>query len=175
MNSRIGQLDQDKRTSQDRTANKKGKELIELCDKSQLVILNGRKLGDIKGKFTCHKYNGSSVVDFIATSYNLYPKINYFRVLDPVWFSDHCPIICSMEVRIYRNDAEIDSEYRSLQELPTKYKWDEEGANPFEEEVAKNLIKEVSKIGYTTPNEVADEYEKILVEFAKNSLKVCRN
>ena len=95
----------DTRTSQDMTSNKKGKELIELCDKSQLVILNGRKLGDIKGKFTCHKYNGSSVVDFIATSYNLYPKIKYFRVLDPVWFSDHCPIIYSMQVSIYRDDA----------------------------------------------------------------------
>jgi len=36
-------------------------------------------------------------------------------------------------------------------------------------------MKEVNKIGYTTSNEVADKYEKILVEFAKNSLKVCRN
>ena len=195
LNSRIGKMDQnishlyideqdnmttrqlfirDTRTSQDMTSNKKGKELIELCDKSQLVILNGRKLGDIKGKFTCHKYNGSSVVDFIATSYNLYPKIKYFRVLDPVWFSDHCPIICSMEVNIYRNEAEIDSEYRSLQELPTKYNWDEEGAKLFEEEVNKSLIKEVNKIGYTTSNEVADKYEKILIEFAKSSLKVCK-
>ena len=107
----------DKRTSQDTTTNRKGKDFIELCNKSQMVILNGRKLGDIIGKYTCHEYNGSSVVDFIAASYKLYPKIKYFRVLDPVWFSDHCPLICSIEVRVLRNEAEIDSEYSNLQDL----------------------------------------------------------
>ena len=195
-NSRIGQLEQsishiyiderddmnsrqlflkDKRTSQDTTTNKKGKDFLELCNKSQLVILNGRKLGDISGKYTCHKYNGSSVVDFIATSYNLYSKIKYFKVLEPVWFSDHCPLTCSIEVRVHRNEAEIESEYSSLKELPTKYKWEEEGARLFQEKVDRTLLKEVSKVELTTPDAVVEEYEEILVKYANESLKICKN
>ena len=195
-NSRIGQLEQsishiyiderddmnsrqlflkDKRTSQDTTTNKKGKDFLELCNKSQLVILNGRKLGDISGKYTCHKYNGSSVVDFIATSYNLYSKIKYFKVLEPVWFSDHCPLTCSIEVRVHRNEAEIESEYSSLKELPTKYKWEEEGARLFQEKVDRTLLKEVSKVELTTPDAVVEEYEEMLVKYANESLKICKN
>ena len=195
-NSRIGQLDQtishiyideldnmnsrqlflgDKRTSQDTTTNKKGKDFLDLCNKSQLVILNGRKLGDISGKYTCHKYNGSSVVDFIATSYNLYSKVKYFKVLEPVWFSDHCPLACSIEVRVHRNEAEIENEYSSLQELPTKYKWEEEGARLFQHKVEKTLLKEVGKLDLTTPDAVAKKYEEILINFAKESLKICKH
>jgi hypothetical protein len=34
-------------------------------------ILNGRVIGDLFGKYTCHKQTGSSVVDYIIFSEEL--------------------------------------------------------------------------------------------------------
>ena len=129
----------------------------------------------MEGKFTCHKYNGSSVNDIAATSYDLYPKIKYLRILDPVWFSDHCPLICAIDVRLYRNEYDEETELASLNHLPNKYKWDEEGANAFKQEVAGNLLRNVEDISYTSPDKVADQYEQIITSFARKSLKVCKN
>ena len=60
-----------------------------------MYVINGRTLGDLCGKFTFHNHNGSSVTDLACTSGNLNKHVNFFKVLEPVWFSDHCPIqIC---------------------------------------------------------------------------------
>ena len=45
------------------SVNEYGKKLLELCIETELKILNGRMLGDLEGKLTCHKWNGSSTVD----------------------------------------------------------------------------------------------------------------
>ena len=51
------------RNSEDRkTVNKRGKNLVDMCTALNLRIFNGRTIGDLKGKKTCFKYNGSSVV-----------------------------------------------------------------------------------------------------------------
>ena len=57
------------RSNQNIKINDYGKKLVQLCQMSELRIANGRKLGDSHGSMTCHKYNGSSTVDyFIADS-----------------------------------------------------------------------------------------------------------
>ena len=66
--------------------------LLEIMNENTLLILNGRKTGDTLGKFTCHEHNGSSTVDTAITSWEIYDKVQYFKVLDLVWFSDHCPV-----------------------------------------------------------------------------------
>ena len=65
----------------------------EFLNGNKMVILNGRKLGDTAGKYTCHKYNGSSVVDLALCNYDFYSKINHFKVAPQPWFTDHCPIM----------------------------------------------------------------------------------
>ena len=45
-----------------------GNRLLELCQKSNLRILNGRKIGDSIRNLTCHKYKGSSTVDYFIGS-----------------------------------------------------------------------------------------------------------
>ena len=60
------QIDYDNfRNSQDKKDNSYGKHLSELCITHNLKILNGRTAGDMTGKYTCFKYNGCSVVDYI--------------------------------------------------------------------------------------------------------------
>ena len=81
------------RNSQDIKTNTYGTKLLSLCSTSNLVVLNGRKLGDLNGKFTSHQHNGSSTIDLSLCSRDTYSKITHFRVLDPVWLSDHCPTL----------------------------------------------------------------------------------
>ena len=45
-------------------------------------ILNGRVIGDLFGKYTCHKSTGSSVVDYIILSEELLTSVLYFKVSD---------------------------------------------------------------------------------------------
>jgi len=51
-----------KRISEDSKTNTQGRKFEKLINENKLVLLNGRKLGDSIGRFTCHEWNGSSVV-----------------------------------------------------------------------------------------------------------------
>lgn len=51
------------RRSQDKNTNNYGKLLLNLLNKSHMLVLNGRHVGDLNGKFTCTKYNGRSSID----------------------------------------------------------------------------------------------------------------
>ncbi len=59
------------RYSEDKTINSFGRSLMHLINKSHLIMLNGRSIGDSMGKKTCFKYNGSSAVDYCIVSGNL--------------------------------------------------------------------------------------------------------
>ena len=79
------------RSSEDRTVNNFGKELIELCIAGQLQIVNGRVKPD-QGAYTCHTHRGNSVVDYVITSANFLNSINQFEVGEISPLSDHCPL-----------------------------------------------------------------------------------
>ena len=84
---------------QDKNTNTSGKHLVDLCMINNLKILNGRKIGDLIGKYTCHHYNGSSTVDYIITEKDLFGKVRYFQVLPLTLFSDHSLIIANMDIK----------------------------------------------------------------------------
>lgn len=69
------------RNSLDPIINSRGKEILDLCVASRMRILNGRKIGDSLGYHTCHKWNGSSVVDYAIVSEELLQHIPYFNLL----------------------------------------------------------------------------------------------
>ena len=73
--------------------NEYGKQVLELCSEAQLRILNGRTIGDSKGKITLFTYNGTAITDYCICNVNLLSNIINFTVdsFDPV-LSDHCPI-----------------------------------------------------------------------------------
>ena len=58
-----------RRNSEDTKVNQRGKELLDLCKVNDLLITNGRKVGDLFGKFTSHQYNGSALNDYLLTPY----------------------------------------------------------------------------------------------------------
>ena len=80
------------RNSEDKvTADHRGKELIELCKSLGVIALNGRKVGDLFGKYTSFQWNGNSVVDYVLVSKSIFPSVSYFKIGNFIpWLSDHC-------------------------------------------------------------------------------------
>ena len=70
------------RRNEDTTANEYGKQLLSLCQDYQMRILNGRFLGDLNGKLTCFKWNGSSTVDYGIVHKDLLNKYNFSKLVD---------------------------------------------------------------------------------------------
>lgn len=77
--------------------NSYGKQIIELCTSAQLRILNGRTLGDSKGKVTFINHNGISIDDYCIFSSEFLSSIINFTVDQfESTVSDHCPITVNL-------------------------------------------------------------------------------
>lgn len=117
------------RHSRDNTVDSRGKDLLELCIANKLRITNGRTFGDTHGKFTCHNYAGSSVVDYFIVSEQLLNDILYVYVYDfflPL--SDyHCKIFLKLLSTFKRECTSM-----NMQEMPKRYKWGELSVTNFQ-------------------------------------------
>ena len=86
-------VDQNERNSEDSKKNPRGNELLDLCKINDILIVNGRKPGDIFGTYTCHNWNGSSVVNYFLSSVHFIDRVSTFTVDEYIpWLSDHCMI-----------------------------------------------------------------------------------
>ena len=107
------------RNSQDmKVVNKRGKEFLDICRINDLIIANGRTVGDLFGRYTCYQPRGSSVVDYMLTPYQCRGNIIQFKVgeLHPL-LSDHCPIEASISLG---SNLEVRTEKLDMQVLPNK-------------------------------------------------------
>ena len=112
--------------------NEYGKQLLDICTSCQLRIFNGRKFGDLSGKYTCHKYNGSSVVDYCIVSDSMYSEITHFKVHP--WLpllSDHSMITVSIK----RSKRKLrDPIKQNIGEpLPRKFVWSRSFGKKYEQ------------------------------------------
>ena len=88
------------------------------------LIMNGRTIGDLFGKFTSHQWNGSSVVDYFITPNNFAKQIVNFNVGEYLpWLSDHCPIHTTIVLKYYRKQFNTHTE--NLTSLTPRIIWDE--------------------------------------------------
>ncbi len=85
------------RNSQDIITNSYCKQFINLVSNNQLIILNGRTLGDFRGQFTSIQPKGCSVIDYFAVSSCINNKVNFLKVQNLTMYSDHRPLV--MELR----------------------------------------------------------------------------
>ena len=110
------------RNSEDTFINKRGEELLELCKSLNMVILNGRKIGDPWGKMTSHQHNGSAVVDYAIVSGNLLRDIGNFTVGDfSAWVSDHCHLLFNLS----SSAQNVSKEREQLASVPKSYRFQE--------------------------------------------------
>ena len=158
------------RNAQDIKTNTYGTKLLNLCSTSNLVILNGRKLGDLGGKLTSHQYNGSSTVDLSLCTRDIYYNITHFRVLDPVWFSDHCPTLTYLNTGIL-NDYYVKNDTTPLLDLPTKFKWHSHSSQKFSDVLSKSSTLFEELIRGLDINHDVETFEKILIAIADKTLE----
>ena len=159
------------RGSMDKSTNGYGQRLLELCKTIPLRILNGRKLGDILGSFTCYKYNGQSVVDYCLASPTLMNKIAQFEVhaFLPT-LSDHCAISAKLETNFLKKRKEDDYEYLKK---PEKIKWNKTIERNFietlESDESKNIINNMFGTGIPSVQGCIDSATDILANFLVNA------
>ena len=94
------------RVSKDSVVNHYGRKLLDLCRHDNIIIVNGRTLGDLHGQYTNFTYNSCSVIDYCITNRNLYARFLYFEVSEPSHLSDHAQISVCLKGRVDTNLSE---------------------------------------------------------------------
>ncbi|CAG2226179.1 E3.1.11.2 [Mytilus edulis] len=145
--------------------NSYGKQLIELCISAQLRILNGRTLGDSKGKVTFFNHNGTSIDDYCICSSGFLPSIINFSInkFDPT-VSDHCPITVNIMSQIKRQPPE------NLKTPLKCIKWSNEYENTFKLNLLKTdfqpIISEIESLAeIPVQNNLSSVEEKLMKMF----------
>ena len=141
-----------------------------MINENKLVLLNGRKVGDTSGHFTCHEWNGSSVVDLCFCNHALYSKITSFQVHTHNWFSDHCPIITTIPTN-KTNKITNKWDNTITTSIPPKFIWSEQGAAIFHQ-ISQSRTTQESLIKLkdeSDPDEIANKFENIILDIANKS------
>ena len=167
------------RSNQDKKSNNYGNQLIDLCTATGLRILNGRKLGDITGKFTCFQYHGRSVVDYAIANRDIFNMIEYFKVHSFRGdISDHCKISLQLNNQnntlLHKQTHKQNKTALSTQNtLPTKYYWDTSSPIAFtkamESTEISNIITTLNenlKHNIVNIDETVNQFTNILIKAA---------
>jgi hypothetical protein len=84
------------RENKDKLCNSFGKELVQLCQNSNMRIMNGFLFPDKTDNFTCHAPLGKSTVDYLISTSELSEIINNFEIMPKLVESDHTPMLFSL-------------------------------------------------------------------------------
>lgn len=84
------------RNTQDGSTNTHKSLLLEYVHTNNLLILNGRTIGDSLGRYTCLKWNGNSLVDYFMCSEEVLGYVKSLVVGSHTIYSDHNPVILSL-------------------------------------------------------------------------------
>ena len=99
-----------RRYSGDDICNNYGYRFVDFCKNMGLYIANGRCGEDCNiGKTAC---KGTSLVDYIAISHDLFPIVKMFVVDDfnPMLSDIHNPVICTLAYSVKYNNANSETE-----------------------------------------------------------------
>ena len=163
-----------RRNSQDIKVCTRGRDLLDVCISSGIRILNGRTVGDFKGKYTSYQYNGNSVIDYCLISEEQLSNGLYFHVEDPVLrLSDHSKISLRLMARFQQNV------YKECpHSFPEQFKWESISPRLFNELLQREEIKQkldvLSNISVSETldiNSVVTNFKELLLSVANVSLK----
>ena len=160
-NSTITHRNSDDSSKTDR----RGEELLELCKALNMIIINGRKTGDLFGKFTSYQWNGKAVVDYVISSLELYPSITFFKVGNySPFLSDHCPLFyeirCKTPIKEKREDK--------VKEAPNSFYINSQDKEKLGESLKRPEITErlavLNSLSDCDPQEMVTEISNMLLE-----------
>ena len=149
-------------------------ELIDVCVSNDLIILNGRTLGDLFGTKTFYGPRGTSTPDYSLAPLNMYKSIMYMKVLPFTRFSDHR----SLKLRIdLKNNFSPDNTSFDFQQFPSRFKWREDSANLFRHEIntteSQQLFDDIINNcdHCKDSSQLCNSFTKIIIDAATRSLK----
>ena len=136
-------------------------------------ILNGRFLGDLNGKLTCFKWNGSLTVDYGIMHKDLLNKIEFFKVSELVGhISDHCPISfgfkCSYKTSEFKHD---------IYPLQPNFRWGDQSESIYKSALSSdNIVNQINSILQSNETDVCidemlSKVENVLNSAAQRALK----
>ena len=132
------------RNSKDLATNAFGKKLLELCRDHDIHFLNGRSANDKEGNFTCIANRGTSVVDYMIASSELFNFITDFTVEEKS-DSDHFPLTCTLNFET--NHKVVEPVFHPNLKKQSYFKWDKERPDVFKinlcSEEGESRIKEL--------------------------------
>ena len=112
------------RNSEDMKVCDRGSLLLDLCRSSDYLIANGRKPGDLFGKFSSMQWNGSAVVDYVITKVTNFERITELEVGDFLpCLSDHCPL--KYRIKLNLNKLTEAKNTIVMNELPPRCRWND--------------------------------------------------
>ena len=157
------------RNSEDmKIINNRGKEFLDICRINNLTVVNGRKVGDIFGKYTCHQRNGSSVVDYLISTHPSFKEITQFKVGDfSPTLSDHCPITAIIHYDLYHKDQQQTP--TKMKQLENRYIWNTNNDQTFREVLSSSIFADKVKHllhKQICPIQLAQEIRDLILEVA---------
>ena len=124
--------------------NNNGLLLLELCKQTGVRIMNGRVGNDSGiGRYTFVGHRGSSVVDYVLGSQEMFDFVKSFEVQEPNILSDHCLVNFSFEFGSVQTQETQPDEFEYISE---KYKW----KNELKQEYTNCLNEENTKAQLNT-------------------------
>ena len=131
------------RNSEDPQSCPRGSCLLDMCKSMDYLILNGRKTGDIFGKFTSFQWNGNSVVDYVITQASFFDNISTLQVGQFIpWLSDHCNLTYKLSFKHDMNRKQNDPTVK-LSDLPTRYIWNSLSKERFDAHLQTDTFKNI--------------------------------
>ena len=104
-----------------------GRNLLALCQDSNLLILNGRAVGDREGNLTCRNNNGASLVDYFIASPSIFALNPILQVQTKLPESDHHPLLLQLPLL----PQEPQPERVHVARQPVKFKYRSNGVEFF--------------------------------------------
>lgn len=163
------------RNSQDLEVKNRGKELLDICKMNDFLIMNGRTVGDIYGRFTSHQWNGSSVVDYFIAPNHFSKRIVEFSIGEYLpWLSDHCPTHATILLKEYK--IQIIEQTQNLTRVIPGFVWDENAKNIYAEglksiEIKRQIEKLINDDNITSHTLITEINNILLKNAVKSKLK----
>jgi exonuclease III len=186
LNGRIGTLNDNinlklvPRKSDDLTVNGQGKEIIDFCNETTLLIANGRLERGNCTYFTLHKNEvKKSVIDYLLISRRLAyaHTIQNFEIHEPVTYTDHAPMLIDFGLPLKQNKPKRPSfhtngfEQKMSSGNKNPYKWTEQNALHFKNDVFKiNCNNLYTKLN-TEKMSASEIYRELIDSKNKASIK----
>lgn len=160
----LGRYSYGERKSEDAVVNREGKELINLCERHDLGVLNGVHSLDSIGKFTFLGSMGKSVVDYGIVSRDLWDLVEDFKIGERTE-SDHMPLL--INVNSQSKDTKHDENSGAIEiTRMRRFRWSEAGAKQVEEKVqgGRSLVY-LTGVRYFLMENKIEEADSLLKDF----------